>query len=80
MHPKLNNAVAHIIKQRCLQLGFSQESFTDLCDLDRTYISSIESGKRNLTLLTLKRIVCQLDISLPDFLKLVAKELSNVSK
>lgn len=80
MHRKLNNSVAHIIKQRRLHLGLSQESLADLCDLDRTYISSVERGKRNLTLLTMEKIISQLDITIPDFLKLVSKELSNVNK
>jgi transcriptional regulator with XRE-family HTH domain len=30
--------------------GLSQEAFADLCALDRTYISGIERGKRNVSL------------------------------
>lgn len=30
--------------------GMSQEAFAAQCDLDRTYVSSIERGKRNVAL------------------------------
>lgn len=80
MNKKLNSSVAHIMKQRRLHLGLSQENLADLCDLDRTYISSVERGKRNLTLLTMERIINQLDISTADFLKLVSEELLSVSE
>ena len=36
--------------------GFSQESFADHCGLHRTYISGIERGVRNPTVLILDRI------------------------
>jgi transcriptional regulator with XRE-family HTH domain len=32
------------------RLGISQEVFADKCGLDRTYISGIERGKRNVSL------------------------------
>ena len=36
--------------------GFSQESFADHCGLHRTYISGIERGVRNPTVVILDRI------------------------
>ncbi len=36
--------------------GFSQESFADHCGLHRTYISGIERGVRNPTVLILDKI------------------------
>jgi len=33
-----------------LQKGWSQDDLADACALDRTYVSSIERGKRNPTL------------------------------
>jgi transcriptional regulator with XRE-family HTH domain len=80
MDNKLNKSVANIIKQRRLFLGLSQEGLADLCGLDRTYISSVERGKRNLTLLTMEKIIAQLEINIPDFLKLVSKDLSNAGQ
>ncbi len=36
--------------------GFSQESFADQCGLHRTYISGIERGVRNPTVIILDKI------------------------
>ena len=42
--------------------GYSQERFADLTNLDRTYISGLERGKRNPSFLILKRISSVLKI------------------
>jgi len=44
-------------------IGLSQEEFADKCGFDRTYISMIERGKRNISLLNLIRIAQGLDTS-----------------
>lgn len=43
--------------------NISQESFADLCDLHRTYISDIELGKRNVSLENIEKIAFALGIS-----------------
>ena len=42
--------------------GFSQESFADHCGLHRTYISGIERGVRNPTVLILDKIARALKV------------------
>ena len=42
----------------------SQEAFAYLCELDRTYIASIEKGKRNVSIVNLEKIANALTISL----------------
>lgn len=42
--------------------GFSQESFADHCGLHRTYISGIERGVRNPTVLILDKIAKSLKV------------------
>lgn len=69
----LSPAVAATIKTRRIQMGLSQEQLADLCGLDRTYISSIERGKRNLTLTTLEKIVPKLSLGIGEFLQMVTK-------
>jgi len=44
--------------------GLSQEAFAERCGLDRTYISGIERGKRNVSLQNLKLIAKALNTSL----------------
>jgi len=57
------------IKKERTKLGLSQEAFALLCDLDRTYIASIENGKRNVSLLNIEKICTALNYSLSDFFK-----------
>jgi len=47
----------------------SQEAFADRCHLDRTYISGIERGRRNLSLANIDVIAKALGISLSDFFR-----------
>lgn len=44
------------LRARREELGLSQEALADLCDFDRTYVSMIERGKRNISLLNLIRL------------------------
>jgi transcriptional regulator with XRE-family HTH domain len=54
------------IKELRQQKGISQEKFAELADLDRTYISGIESGKRNISLEVISRIAGVFDISISE--------------
>jgi transcriptional regulator with XRE-family HTH domain len=47
------------------QANLSQESLADAASLDRTYISSCERGKRNISLINICRIASALKV-LPD--------------
>jgi transcriptional regulator with XRE-family HTH domain len=50
------------LKKIRLEKGMSQENLAHLCELDRTYISGIERGKRNLSLINIFKIANALDI------------------
>ena len=52
----LNKKVADNISRLRREHQFSQERLAFEAGLDRSYISTIESGKANLTLLTLEKI------------------------
>ena len=49
------------------QLGISQEELGFRSGVHRTYIASLEIGKRNISMRTLKKIVDALEISLSEF-------------
>lgn len=51
------------------QLGVSQEQFALSIGMDRTYLSSVEAGKRNISIENLYKIVGGLGISMGDFFK-----------
>jgi transcriptional regulator with XRE-family HTH domain len=46
--------------------GLSQEAFADKCGLDRTYISGIERGKRNVALRNIEAIAHALAVSVSE--------------
>ena len=47
--------------------GLSQEKFSFECNLDRTYIASIEQGKRNVSIANIEKIAHALNISVNEF-------------
>ena len=52
------------IRQLRHEQNISQEAFADVCELDRTYISSIEKGRRNVSIVNLEKIANALNVSL----------------
>jgi transcriptional regulator with XRE-family HTH domain len=46
----------------------SQEKLAEICELDRTYISSVERGQRNLSLLNILKIAKALGVVPSDLL------------
>lgn len=55
------------IKELRQDTGLSQEKFALKIDMDRTYFSSVEAGKRNISLCNIKKITDGLGISLSQF-------------
>ena len=51
----------------------TQEKLGFKCKLDKTYISAVERGNRNISIYSLKQILDALDISLEDFFKDISK-------
>ena len=55
------------IKQLRKNIGLSQEKLANNCDLDRTYVASVENGKRNISIVNLEKIAIALNVSLKVF-------------
>jgi transcriptional regulator with XRE-family HTH domain len=55
-------ALGRAVHRQRILLGISQEDFADQVGLDRTYVSGIERGIRNPTLLVLLRLAQVLKI------------------
>jgi transcriptional regulator with XRE-family HTH domain len=49
--------------------GLTQEAFADKCGLDRTYISGIERGRRNVSLRNVEVIADALGMTLAEMFK-----------
>ena len=59
----------HRLRELRQRRGVSQEAFADECGLDRTYISGIERGKRNVALRNIEAIAKALGISVSSLLE-----------
>jgi transcriptional regulator with XRE-family HTH domain len=57
------------VREKRTALGLSQEAFADKCNLDRTYISGIERGKRNVALRNIQAIAKALGISIAELME-----------
>lgn len=50
--------------------GYSQEELAERADVHQTYLSGVERGKRNASVLVLQRIAVALDADIADLMKL----------
>lgn len=60
--------IASRIKQLRSEQNLTQEAVAFKADVNRTYMNHVETGKRNISIATLEKIVCQgLDSNLREF-------------
>ncbi len=62
---KFGNRVKELRRARNL----SQEKFALQIDMDRTYLASVESGKRNVSLENISKLASGLEISLEELFR-----------
>ena len=55
------------VKELRNRLGISQEELADLAGLDRTYITSVECGKRNISIVNIEKLATALNVTLAEF-------------
>jgi transcriptional regulator with XRE-family HTH domain len=80
MERKLVQAVASTIRHFRKLADISQEALADKADLDRTYISGIERGVRNITLDSLDQVINALNIDVQTFFIKVSEEFNALSR
>lgn len=56
------------VQQLRKESGLSQEKFALSIDMDRTYLASVEAGKRNISLCNIEKIAKGLNISVSELL------------
>lgn len=56
------------LREARLRAGVSQERLAALAGLHRTYVSSVERGKRNVSLLNIERLAEALDVEMADLM------------
>jgi transcriptional regulator with XRE-family HTH domain len=62
----LLEGIGRAIRRRREELGLSQESFAARCDLHRTYITSVETGRRNVSVDTLSKVAAALSVAVSE--------------
>ena len=77
MSISLQEAFGVCVRKFRLETGLSQEKFALKIDMDRTYYASVESGKRNLSIMNIEKIALGLGISLTDLFSAVEKYREN---
>lgn len=49
------------------QIGISQEALANKAEIDRTYVTDVENGRRNISIENLEKLVNALEIQFKDF-------------
>ena len=57
------------------EIGLSQEKFALKINMDRTYFSSVESGKRNVSLINIQKISDGLGVPISDLFEYIEKNM-----
>ena len=55
------------VKELRNKLGISQEELADIAELDRTYITSVECGRRNIYIINVEKLATALKVTLKEF-------------
>lgn len=62
----ITEKIGERIRELRKKTGLSQEKFAAKIKMDRTYYASVESGKRNISIVNLEKIAQGLNMSLSD--------------
>lgn len=66
---EITKALGETIRDLRTKQSLSQENLADLTDLHRTYISSVERGKRNISIRNLEKIAKALKVKISNILE-----------
>lgn len=73
--PNVPTAFGLAVRRLREKKGLTQEEFADRAEIDRTYASGIERGRRNPSLKAIGRIADGLDVSLAHLFREVERHL-----
>ena len=65
----IQELVGKRIREVRKEKGFSQEELAARADLDRTYMTSVECGRRNISIVNLHKIAKALDVTLEELFR-----------
>lgn len=70
--PDIRERFGDAVRSRREELELTQEELAERARLHRTYLSDIERGSRNVSLINIERLAEGLELSLPDLFRRVA--------
>lgn len=59
--------VGQRIKELRNQIGISQEALANKAEIDRTYVTDVENGRRNISIENLEKLVNALHVEFKEF-------------
>ncbi|HEY9168925.1 MAG TPA: helix-turn-helix transcriptional regulator [Lutibacter sp.] len=63
----INIKIGDRIRELRKEIGLSQEALANIAEVDRTYMTKVETGKRNVTVKILEKIIIALDTDFMTF-------------
>jgi transcriptional regulator with XRE-family HTH domain len=63
----IQEKIGNRIRELRLQKKLSQEALANIAEVDRTYMTSVEKGRRNISIQSLEKILSALEISFAEF-------------
>ena len=66
---EIKSKIGKRIKEIREKKSISQKDLSFSADLDRSYIASVESGQRNISIVNLEKIANALDVTLSELFK-----------
>jgi transcriptional regulator with XRE-family HTH domain len=69
--PDIRERFGFAVKDRREQLGLTQEDLAHKAEIHRTYLSDIERGSRNVSLINIERIAAALSLPISELFQIV---------
>ncbi len=63
----IKNKVGQRIRTLRKELDLSQEALALKAEVDRTYVTDVENGRRNVSIVILERLIKALEVSITEF-------------
>jgi transcriptional regulator with XRE-family HTH domain len=71
--PDIRERFGYAVKLRREQLGLTQEDLAEKAGVHRTYLSDIERGTRNVSLVNIERIAAGLSVAPSELFRIVER-------
>ncbi len=72
--PDIRERFGYAVKVRRDELGLTQEDLADKAGIHRTYLSDVERGARNLSLVNIERLAAALSVSISRLFEAVERQ------